>query len=114
MSTPLASRDTGRITHRISKTRDDFWKAQKEAFDKKDQSDDKDQGVQMQQCSLLSCCHAELSSEVLCCVFLPSESSGKECMADITQVWPTAKRQFFAHAVNNAPVHVLTASRVRV
>ena len=47
MSTPLASRDTGRITHRISKTRDDFWKAQKEAFDKKDQSNGKDQGMPM-------------------------------------------------------------------
>ena len=95
MSTPLASRDTGRITHRISKTRDDFWKAQKEAFDKKDQSDNQEQGVQMQQRCLLSCCHDELSSEVLrCCVFLPSESSGKDSMADITQVWHTAKRQF--------------------
>ena len=65
MSTPLASRDTGRITHRISKTRDDFWKAQKEAFDKKDQSDNQEQGVQMQQRCLLSCRHVELSSEVL-------------------------------------------------
>lgn len=44
MSTPLANRDTGRITHRISKTRDDFWKAQKEAFDKKEQAEGKDKG----------------------------------------------------------------------
>ena len=35
MSTPLASRDTGRITHRISKGRDEFWKLQKEASMKK-------------------------------------------------------------------------------
>lgn len=35
MSTPLASRDTGRITHRISKGRDEFWKLQKEVSMKK-------------------------------------------------------------------------------